>query len=124
MRAPENADSVPLDDTDAEPPAATGAAASPKPDEAPISLTPVERAFPSVRQTIALRREGARWWIAFVIVMLLAFIVVASFASLWWRGSTSVDDIVKVISPIIGPVIGIVGAVTGFYFSESKKPDD
>jgi hypothetical protein len=89
----------------------------------PISLRREEQAFPTVH-SIAKRREDARWYIALIIVLLLAFIVIASFVSLWARGNTPVDDVVKVIGAIIGPVIGIVGAVTGFYFSESRNIRD
>jgi hypothetical protein len=88
-----------------------------------VTLDTVEGDYQGFHQSIAIRQEDARRWIALTIVLLLAFIVVASFASLWLRGSTPVDDIVKVISAIIGPVIGIVGAVTGFYFSETRNAD-
>jgi uncharacterized membrane protein (DUF485 family) len=95
-----------------------------EPDSArPISLRRVEQAFPHVHP-IAKRREDARWYIALIIVLSLAFIVIASFVSLWLRGETPVDDVVKVIGAITAPVISIVGAMTGFYFSESRNIGD
>ncbi len=36
-----------------------------------------------------------------------------------YRGDDSVDDIIKLIQAIIAPVVAIVGAVTGFYFSSN-----
>jgi hypothetical protein len=69
---------------------------------------------------IAKQREDARVIISLIIVLSLAFIVIATFVSLWTKGNTPVDDIVKVIGAITAPVIGIVGAVTGFYFGESR----
>jgi len=68
-----------------------------------------------------MKREGARQWIALMVVSALAFIVISSFVSLWVYGAKSIDDVVKVIEAVTSPVIGIVGAVTGFYFGESQK---
>nr|WP_294505811.1 hypothetical protein [uncultured Rhodopila sp.] len=92
-------------------------------DTGSISLVREEQAFPSIHP-IAKKREDVRWYIALIIVLSLAFIVVASFVSLWVRGETPVDEVVKVIGAITAPVIGIVGAVTGFYFSESRNIRD
>jgi hypothetical protein len=66
-------------------------------------------------------REFARQWIALIVVGSLAFIVVCSFISLWKVPHPSIDEVIKIIEAIISPVIGIVGAVTGFYFGESQR---
>ena len=71
----------------------------------------------SVSEKLALQQEDSRSSIALLIVGSLAFIVVAAFVTLWTRGKqTSIDDITRLVQALIGPVAGIVGAVTGFYF--------
>jgi hypothetical protein len=76
----------------------------------------------NVYEQTTRKREDARRWLALIVVASLAFIVVASFVSLWYYSKiNSIDDIVKVIDAVTSPVIGIVGAVTGFYFGESQS---
>lgn len=85
-----------------------------------ISLNTVQENFPSL--DTARRIEVSRQVIAYLIVGALLFTVVSSFITLWAKSSPlSSDDIVKVIQAIISPVIGIVGAVTGFYFGEKRS---
>jgi cytochrome bd-type quinol oxidase subunit 2 len=74
----------------------------------------------TVSEQTERKREYARQVLAIIVVSSLAFIVIASFASLWLCGTKNVDDVVKVIEAVISPVVGIVGAVTGFYFGESR----
>lgn len=69
------------------------------------------------QRTIDERREDARRGLAYTIVACLAAVVFGSFLLFWTRGAATVDDVVKVIQAVLSPVVGIVGAVTGFYFS-------
>jgi cytochrome bd-type quinol oxidase subunit 2 len=70
-------------------------------------------------RTIEDRREDARRGIAYAIVGCFVITIVGSFAAFWWRGDNKVDDVVKLIQAVIAPVVAIVGAVTGFYFSSN-----
>ncbi len=90
-------------------------------DQSPISLSAVERDL-SVRK-LAVRREDARSRLSTIIVGSLGAIVVFSFLSLWiaWFTNHDSGDVVKVIEVILSPVIGIVGAVSGFYFGEKQR---
>lgn len=85
-----------------------------------ISLKSEEGTIPLPHERIAQQREDARKWVARAITSSFVFIITASFFLFLFRGQTPVDDIIKFISSILTPVIGIVGAVTGFYFSESR----
>jgi len=69
------------------------------------------------------RREDARMIIAIMIVVSLPATVLATFLTLWFCGKVSIDDLIKIIGAIMSPIIGLIGAVTGFYFSESKHRD-
>ena len=70
---------------------------------------------------VAKQREFARQWVALLIVGSLTIIVIGSFVLVWLKGAaSSIDDIIKLIQALIGPVVGIVGAVTGFYFGEMR----
>ncbi|MDQ3655332.1 MAG: hypothetical protein M3457_09650 [Chloroflexota bacterium] len=48
---------------------------------------------------------------------ILGFLVAGSFVSLWfgWASSTELDALLTLL---FAPVIGLVGAATGFYFGE------
>jgi uncharacterized membrane protein len=72
-------------------------------------------------------REWARQWVAIIIVSCLALTVLMSFSVLFYMvylNKATIGDAKDVISLVVGPVIGIVGAVTGFYFSKMQNDDD
>jgi type II secretory pathway component PulM len=86
-------------------------------DEQSISLAAVSDSFPRVTQrTVELRQEDARTRIALLIVGAFAIIVVVAILAIWVPTARSVDEIVKIIQTVLSPLVGIVGAVTGFYF--------
>jgi len=78
-------------------------------------------------------REQARGRIAFHLLYLLSFIVVGSFVLLalsffvhWGKTGTQVDvtaisnALKSLIELLFTPIIGLVGAATGFYFGEKS----
>ncbi len=63
-------------------------------------------------------REQLRGWIAVGLLILLALVVAAALAALFLRiDSNSIKD---VISLILSPIVGLVSAVTGFYYGSTK----
>jgi hypothetical protein len=74
---------------------------------------------------IEIRREGARQLVSVIIVSSLLFIVVASFGMLLVIFLKSdppptMTDLRQVLEILLAPVVGIVGAVTGFYFGSGS----
>jgi hypothetical protein len=68
-------------------------------------------------------RENVRGKIAKWLILLLAGIVAGSFVFLWFR-PTQIDQLKELLALILGPVVALVGAATGYYFgaaAESKK---
>lgn len=84
-----------------------------------VSLNPLAESF----HITMGKREDTRSTIAILIVVSLPVIVAASFLTLWFFSQVSIDGLLKIVGAIMSPVIGLVGAVTGFYFSESKHRD-
>lgn len=83
-----------------------------------------EQAFSGVYQ-IERRREGARQLVSVIIVSALLFIVIASFIMMFVmafraENAVSVNDLRGVLEVLLAPVVGIVGAVTGFYFGSGS----
>jgi hypothetical protein len=73
-------------------------------------------------ERVAQQREFARQLIAVLIVGSLFVIVVFSYLSLWYKkDGMIISDITGVLDKLISPVVGIVGAVTGFYFGERQR---
>ncbi len=72
------------------------------------------------------RREWARAAVALVIVGALLLIVIGTFVLMFLGKPTS--DLKDALQLLIAPVVGIVGAVTGFYFGSGganspRSPD-
>jgi len=64
-------------------------------------------------------RETARGRIALALLGILGFIIAGAFVTLWANWGTG-DEIDSLLTMIFAPVIGLVGAVTGFYFGEKS----
>jgi hypothetical protein len=60
-------------------------------------------------------REGMRGQLAGGLIVLLAFVVVASFVTVWVRGNLT-EPTKDLLGLILGPVVTLVGSATGFYF--------
>jgi hypothetical protein len=64
-------------------------------------------------------REQVRGWIAIGLTLLVAALVITSLASVlggWMR----VDDLGKIASVLISPLLGLLGAFVGFYYGEQS----
>lgn len=63
-------------------------------------------------------RERKRGQIAIGLLALLAGVIVGSFLTLWfkWAGT---DDLLKILNVLFGSLVGLVGAVTGFYYGSA-----
>jgi hypothetical protein len=108
------------------------AASSPQPAPAAVELQP-ESAPPLVLSEerpppagglpqpsvvpLEQQRETLRGRIAAALLGILAFIVVAAFLTIWfdWADDGELTDLLTLI---FAPVLGLVGAVTGFYYGE------
>jgi hypothetical protein len=100
-----------------EPDKALGAGSVPPENIVPISLESISNeVFPKIEEHLLKIREDARNKIALMIVGSLCGIVLFSFITLWV--GKPIADIKEILEILISPVIGIVGAVTGFYFGE------
>ena len=65
---------------------------------------------------------GARLGIAGFSVLLLAFIVVAAFITLWRR--EPIDDLTRLLEIIFAPIVAVVAAAVAFYYRGSVLRDD
>lgn len=76
----------------------------------------------TIEQESRKRQDDSRHKIALVIVGSLSGIVLLPFIIIWWS-SRDIEALLKLVQATIGPVVGVVGAVTGFYFgSASGQP--
>ncbi len=99
----------------------------------PPSRYAIAFAHDVVRPTPEEKREDARSRIAYIIIGLFVAVLAACFYLAWMqlaahRDKATVDDVLKIVQAILSPVVAIVGAVTGFYFSSAQaakreKPD-
>jgi hypothetical protein len=64
-------------------------------------------------------RERIRGYVALILIGLLAVVIVGSFVGLA-TGWTSMADLEKWLTIIVGPLVALVGAATGFYFGGKK----
>ncbi len=67
-----------------------------------------------------------RGLIAGVLVVILAFIVVGILVIAWWGigGQNNLDLLQTVATILLTPIIGLVGAATGFYYGEKSTQAD
>jgi hypothetical protein len=68
-------------------------------------------------------RERVRGVIASALIGILAAIVVGDLIIAWYGigGGGNLDLIESVATTLLTPVVGLVGAVTGFYFGEQSR---
>jgi len=77
-------------------------------------------------------RDDIRGKLALLLIYLLIFVVVAAFVSIWiqvliaWTKGNNIDTTIPLkdmLQLILAPVVGLVGAATGYYFGvSSTKP--
>lgn len=72
----------------------------------------------SVNEHIIRRREWSRQIIAISIMASMLILMVFPFATLFIIEEVKFSDLKELLHILIPPVIGIVGAVMGFYFGE------
>lgn len=65
-------------------------------------------------------REKVRGRIALILVFLLLGIVAVSFVAIWFK-MAPLTDVKGILELVLAPVVGLVGAVTGFYYGEKSK---
>jgi hypothetical protein len=65
-------------------------------------------------------REKIRGRIAQGLLFTLVGIVAGIFLTVWLK-LASLDDVLKLVAAVLTPVIGVFGAVTGFYFGSSRR---
>jgi polyferredoxin len=71
-------------------------------------------------------RDQARKRITYWMLALLSVLFVGSFVSLWFLSAAPTFDQVKtVIELLLGPLVALVSAATGFYFgAQTSRGDD
>lgn len=71
----------------------------------------------------APEREQKRGLIALILVSALCGIIVLAFAFIFFvpAANANIDILKSVLEIIFAPIVGLVGAVTGFYFGEKSR---
>lgn len=90
-----------------------------QPNEAGPVLTPAADSNvtgPVLSPPAKSKTDDSRYFLMVTLTMVLAFIVVASFAYMWYSHS-SVTTWLQAVLPVIA---GLVGGVVGFYFGQQS----
>ena len=83
-------------------------------DDVEAIFTPIQNAYDPAKD-----REGVRGMVAQALVLLLAVLCILPFIGAFAGAKT--QDLKMVLELVLTPVVGLVGAVTGFYFGEKSK---
>lgn len=59
--------------------------------------------------------DAARRRIAYALIMLLVLLCLATFCTLWFT-KVPVESVLRVVEMLLGPIIALVSAATGFYY--------
>jgi hypothetical protein len=88
----------------------------------PLSATRKFKAPAIVEQDYDPRpqEDQARRNIAYCLIALLFFICLSSFKTIWCT-NIPVEDVMKIVQILLGPVIALVSAATGFYDGTKSK---
>ncbi len=69
-------------------------------------------------------RERVRTWTAIILVGTLLFSIFASFVTIWvgfFMDQYPSDPLIDVLTLIYTPLVGLVGAVAGFYYGTKER---
>lgn len=67
-------------------------------------------------------RDTTRSTIAYWLLALLTSVVVLSFVSMWFSdGEVTFDNLKSLLEQLLGPIIALVSAATGFYFGSQQS---
>ena len=69
---------------------------------------------------VSLKRESARQTVAIIVAVTILAVVICSFITLWTFSARSVTDLKVLLDILFAPIIGIFGAVVGFYFGANS----
>jgi len=69
---------------------------------------------------VDVKREDARLFISIMIIAPLPLTFVLAFLYIWCH-SGQIEVVRQLVDMLLTPLIGLVGAVTGFYFSDKKS---
>lgn len=87
--------------------------------ESPIDLGSASEdggpAFQTIPYDPAKARESVRGWIALSLIALFALMMSVSFAFMWVHPDRS-KDLHDLLALLLGPLVALVGAATGYYF--------
>lgn len=83
----------------------------------PLATAPPHIEPPQVGKTIPL--PTARFWVALFSIGILAFVVVASFVSLWL--GDSIDNLTRLLDILFAPLVALVAAAVAFYYYRGKN---
>lgn len=86
-------------------------------EDAPLGELDVARQAP---YDPSPERERMRGWIAVALLAILAVIVLISLLTVAFHWAPT-DDLVRVLGLLFAPIVGLVGAATGFYFGSRKE---
>ena len=86
------------------------------PDAASAGLSPI----PTKPYDPEPEREGIRGSLAILLISLLIGVVAVSFFCLWLMPE-KFENLKGLLELVFGPIIALVGAVTGFYFGGKTK---
>jgi hypothetical protein len=94
-----------------------GPAGVPSAEPAPLTITSldVDRPYDPTRA-----RERMRGAIAIVLLSILGAVVLFAFAALW-SARVTIDDLRTLLEILFAPLVGLVGAVTGFYYGSRAR---
>jgi hypothetical protein len=69
---------------------------------------------------VVVAREAARSWIAYILLGAVILMIISCFVAFLWFGRTA-DEIKNLGEFLFTPIIGLVGAVIGFYFGVERQ---
>lgn len=72
-----------------------------------------------VGKPVQVHISTARYRIATAAMSILAFVVIATFVSLW-RAKASIDDLTRVLEIIFAPIIALAGVALAFYYRSTS----